>query len=127
MVMMTEKDPRIKILWVEDDNLVAELGTLWLKMLGYEADSAQNGKEALSLMKEKPYPIVITDLQMPVMNGYDLIQEIRKIYGEECFIVVISGSQDHLELVKDFSLANALMSKPIVLKELKKVLNTAIQ
>ncbi len=110
---------KIKILWVDDDKSIVELGRAWLDLLGYEARTAFNGQEALDLLKKDFCPIIITDLQMPVMNGYELIQEIRRNYGQKCFIIAVSGSQKHLDVVDAFSLANVAIVKPFSLDSLK--------
>lgn len=123
---MAEKCPLgIKALWVDDDKAIAGIGKTWLEMMGYEAYSAENGEEALKIMNSAFFPIVITDIFMPIMNGYDLIQEIRRRHGSKCFIVVVSGSDDYIKTIKGFDLIDASMAKPVDLSALKEVLKKA--
>ena len=113
---------KTRILWVDDDKSILELGKALLNLMGYESRTATNGREALNLLEKEFCPIVITDLQMPIMNGYDLIQAIRKNYGQKCFIIAVSGSQEYLEIINAFSLANIAMIKPIALDVLRLIL-----
>ena len=67
-----------RILIVEDDekslNLLREL----LTTNGYAVLATKNGKEALEAFQKEPFSIIITDLQMPVMDGKELIEELNK-------------------------------------------------
>lgn len=116
--------PPKKILWVEDDKMIAELGKSWLEMLGFEALMAKNGQEALKVMEKDFCSIVITDLQMPIMNGYDLIRKLREIYEKKCFIIIVSGSYEQMKINGISNLADAKISKPVSLGELKKIIQT---
>lgn len=70
---------KLKILLVED-NIVNQKVTLnQLSRLGYDADIAANGQEALYMMSQIPYDIVLMDCQMPVMDGYDTTRNVRQL------------------------------------------------
>ncbi len=80
-------------LLVVDDNKVT-LDTLQnaLQQFGYRVDSANNGEEALALLSKNNYDLVITDLQMPVMDGYDLCKAIRRKYTAETLPILVLTS-----------------------------------
>jgi CheY-like chemotaxis protein len=67
-----------KILVVEDNPSNLKLISSQLTTLGYKADLASNGKEALNMIIHNHYALVLTDCNMPIMDGYDLATEIRK-------------------------------------------------
>ncbi len=70
----------MKILVVDDDRNIAELLSEMLTRFGYECRWAGNGKEALQLLQENTVSIVLTDMKMPVMDGMELLREIKKNY-----------------------------------------------
>ena len=53
-----------------------------LKKLGYEIDVAINGRVAVSLLENKSFDLILMDLQMPIMNGFEATQYIRKNAGK---------------------------------------------
>jgi signal transduction histidine kinase/CheY-like chemotaxis protein/HAMP domain-containing protein len=67
----------LKILVVEDNRVNQVIATSILHRLGYKADLANNGVEALNILQNKPYDIVFMDLQMPEMGGIEATQIIR--------------------------------------------------
>ena len=67
----------IRILLVEDDQTNQLLTKSILAKTGYQVDLANNGREALTLMEENDYALVLMDCMMPVMNGYDATAVIR--------------------------------------------------
>ena len=68
----------VRVLLVEDNFLNMKLTMSQLTKLGYLADSVSNGKEAIDAVAGGDYDIIVMDCQMPVMDGYDATQEIRK-------------------------------------------------
>lgn len=68
----------LKILIVEDNPSNLKLISNQLRTLGYKADLASNGKEGLNLFRSHDYALVLTDCNMPIMDGYELTVEIRK-------------------------------------------------
>ena len=62
-----------KILIVDDEKAIRESVSLVLTEEGYETEIASNGKEALKLLNELDFEVLITDLKMPEMDGIELI------------------------------------------------------
>ena len=67
-----------KILVVDDEAKITELLKIYLEMQGMEVRVAQNGKEALDDFSARPADMVITDIMMPVMDGYEFVEKLRK-------------------------------------------------
>ncbi len=79
-----------KILFVDDEELQGKLMLKMLTRMGYDAKVAQNAKDALEILDNEVFPLIITDLSMPEMNGIELCKQIRK-YNSESFIYAFSG------------------------------------
>ncbi|MBF2027445.1 MAG: response regulator [Oscillatoriales cyanobacterium C42_A2020_001] len=87
---LQKKPPKLKLLLVED-NVVNQKVTLnQLKNLGYGADVAANGREALQMLEQITYDLVFMDCQMPVLDGYSATQEIRRIEGNTRHTVIVA-------------------------------------
>lgn len=72
------KQSEVKILVVEDSLTTRELEKSIFEAAGYQVDLAINGQEALSLLDQKNYDLVVTDIQMPLMDGFELTKTIKE-------------------------------------------------
>ena len=66
------------ILLVNDDRPLLELLAIRCQEVGYDADIAIGGKEALELLEKKTYDFVLVDIRMPEMNGVELVQLMKQ-------------------------------------------------
>jgi CheY-like chemotaxis protein len=88
------------VLVVDDSSLVLKTTTRMLRKEGYIVETAQNGEEALELMKTNSYYFVLSDIQMPVMDGLDMTLNIREIERENLldrvpnYIIGMSANSD---------------------------------
>lgn len=109
-----------KILVVDDSPEMRQLLSLALRKSGYQVATAGDGREALDLLAHTRPDLVITDIHMPVMNGLQLIQQVRAHYGPSLPIVVISGEASPNQRQAAFQLgADELVRKPFVLGSLR--------
>jgi signal transduction histidine kinase len=80
----------LRALIVDDEASVRKVLSQVLKEDGYEVQEAHNGKAALQLFEEAPFPLVISDIVMPGMNGIDLLQHIKEVAPDTQFIIITS-------------------------------------
>lgn len=114
------------ILYVEDNPSLRENAAKLLKKFFTQVDTAEDGKVALELFKKKKYPIVITDIKMPNMDGFTLIKHLRK-RTTDTKIIIMSAFDDKELLFKGIELGIfRFLKKPVNVTELSGVLHQAI-
>jgi diguanylate cyclase (GGDEF)-like protein len=86
----------LDILYVEDDEILKEATLCILNNLFGNVDSASNGKEGLEKYKSGSYDIVITDIQMPIMDGIEMVEAIREISYTQTVIVTSAHNESNL-------------------------------
>ena len=104
---------RKSILFVDDERpILASLRRVFTGS-GYDIFFAESGEEALSILAEKPTDLVITDVRMPGMNGYQLLKEIRAKYPSVIRVVLSGYSDEDLVIrIQRESLAKRYLTKP---------------
>ncbi|MBK7956993.1 MAG: response regulator [Bacteroidetes bacterium] len=110
-----ERDERIiKVLVVEDMPMNQLLMKTILDDYGFERDIAENGKVAIEMMQSKAYDIVLMDLQMPVMNGFEATDYIRNTMKSRIPIIALTADVTTMDLAKCTAAGmNDYISKPI--------------
>lgn len=104
----------IKILVVEDNLLNHKIVNFVLLRQRAIVKMAMNGKEAIALLKNTSFDMVLMDLQMPVMDGYDAIKYIRNEMKNSVPIIALTAGLFIDEVNECLSIgANACVSKPI--------------
>ena len=107
----------ITILIVDDDPHIRELINLYLTMEGYNVLQANDGEEAMGLVKQKEIHLVVVDIMMPKKDGWDLCREIREDYDLPIIMVTAKGESE--DKVKGFELGtDDYIVKPFEAKEL---------
>lgn len=83
-----------KILLVDDEIEITEINKRYLEQDGYDIDIANDGKEALEKYKRNKYSLIITDIMMPNMDGYDLISEVQYLDAEQPFLFITAKTTE---------------------------------
>jgi two-component system chemotaxis response regulator CheY len=103
-----------RILVVDDDKAVRLLLRAVLERRGYSVVEAENGAEGLQYYRAAPTDLVITDIQMPVMDGLQKIKELRRAFPT-AKIIAISGEKGRLAAAQTFS--QYTFEKPLYMEE----------
>lgn len=115
---------RLKVLVVDDHPATAESLAEYLTESGCNAKSATSGEEALSLCIEFAPACVLLDLRMPKMNGVELAQRLRRIYGGTVTLIGLTGADaEASEFQLMLALCEHVLQKPVDLQQLKKLLH----
>jgi YesN/AraC family two-component response regulator len=116
----------VRILVVDDDAIVRHLLQIVLKQSGHEVVEAQNGREGLQHYQAEPAALVITDLQMPEMNGLQMIKEIRQDFPE-AVIIAISADFRYSRAAVEALGVQATFEKPFSLIALRDTVQELLQ
>ncbi|NLY44269.1 MAG: response regulator transcription factor [Clostridiaceae bacterium] len=106
-----------KILVVDDDYNICEIIRLYLEKEGYQVTTAYNGSQALSLFKSEAPSLVILDIMLPEIDGWQVCREIRRISNIP--IIMLTAKGETFDKVLGLELgADDYMVKPFETKEL---------
>ncbi len=113
----------MRVLLLEDDTLLNEIIEEFLEELGYEVVSTHDGKEALETIYEEHFDLLILDVNVPSINGFDLLKGLKenKIDIPTIYITSLHTSKDIQEGFE--SGADDYIKKPFHLSELKLRIN----
>jgi len=118
-------DARPVVLLADDNEVNRMVAGETLKRLGCEVAMAEDGRQALELMQQRAFSIVLMDCQMPVMDGYESTKKIRQLSGAACHVPVIALTAHAMTGDRDKCLAagmNDYLAKPFTLDTLQEKL-----
>ncbi len=84
-----------RILWVDDEIDLLKPHLLFLQARGYHVDAISNGDDALELMQEAPYDLVLLDEQMPGRRGLEVLEIMRREAPHQRVVMVSKSEEDH--------------------------------
>ena len=106
------------VLLVDDVSMNLKILSAIVKKMGLEPTTASSGKEALRLLQQKPFGLVLTDLWMPEMNGAELAKAIRDLPGyQEVQILAITADVESRENF-DMSPFDGILMKPVTQEQI---------
>lgn len=109
---------KLQALVVDDNWYNCDIFRIALERAGYSVEIAYNGRDGLELLLNKPYKILVIDLQMPGIDGVGVLKEIQdKPFRKEMYVLVVTASA--YMITGDVNqLYDMMMSKPISVRDL---------
>lgn len=105
---------RMKIILAEDNDLLRKSLSYFLESKGFEVDQFSNGKEALEAIKNNPYEIILTDINMPGISGMEITQFVRTKLSLSTPIIIFTSSNVEQTELDSFDMgANEFIPKPV--------------
>jgi len=114
----------LNILVVEDDISIRKIVRDRLKMEGYSVTTAEDGKAGWEKFLENTYQLIITDINMPKINGIELLNKILATKIKVPAVVMSGGLSKGIETLVKETGASAFLRKPFSVRELVDVVNS---
>ena len=108
----------MKILIVEDEEMIARLIRIGLEKAGYSCECVYDGKAAADLLEEKRYDLILLDIMLPEIDGYELLEYVRESSLEDKVKGLRAGADDYI--TKPFELAELTARVESVLRRYHK-------
>lgn len=116
-----------RILLVEDNEINQRFMTIVLAQMGYVIDIANNGLEAIGMVKRNEYDLIFMDHQMPKMNGAEATKEIRKLRGNQTLNIVGLSANVLDEGTAHQEGMDAYLSKPVTIEEISETIKNCFE
>ena len=114
-----------EVLLVEDNELNMEIAQIVLAKAGIVVDTAENGQVAVTKASAKRYDVILMDIQMPVMNGYETTAVIRTLDGKRGKLPIVAMTAnafaEDVQLAKNTGM-NEHIAKPLYFNKLNSIL-----
>jgi len=123
--LVTIDQTSLRILLVEDNTVNQKVALRMLEVLGYRADIASNGLEAIAALRRQPYDVLLMDVQMPEMDGLEATRLIRREWASQTqpWIIAMTAHARASDREECFRAGmNSYISKPIDMAVLRKAL-----
>ena len=119
--------PKERILIVDDDQIIVESLVEFLELEGYEATGVRSFAEAITALERHAYHLVITDINMPEIDGFELLRLVRRRYPE-IVVIMITGYGTIESAVEAIKMgAYDYLTKPIIDDEIRLVIERALK
>jgi len=116
------KNVENRVLVVEDNQNMGSCLVDMIEELNCPADLATSGSDAVSMLKEQEYTLVISDTRMPGMSGFDLLKHIRSNHPNICVALMSTRNSDFTQGLVVKGKADYYLPKPIKMTEIGKIL-----
>jgi len=115
-----------RLLVVDDDPTIREMLDMVLVSEGYEVITAPHGAAALTLLDHITPDVIVLDMKMPVMDGWQFLRQYRERPGPKVPVLVLTAAQDDKRRAADVG-ANAYLAKPFTIDDLVRTLDECMR
>lgn len=116
-----------RILVVDDEEPIREMVSKIVNHIGHEAVTARNGKEALEVLRKEPFSILVTDIKMPEMDGFELTKRVRTEFKDVPIICMTAHGASYMYTDVVAAGATDYITKPFTIDEMRAKLNRVIR
>jgi CheY-like chemotaxis protein len=117
-----------KILVVDDEAPIRDMLSDALRIFGYEADTAPDGPSALMKLKVERFDMILSDINMPHMTGFELLRKVEEAHPEVKRVLMTAYNlDDYMRMVRDHNVGNVITKTvPLNFKEIREIINSLL-
>jgi two-component system, OmpR family, alkaline phosphatase synthesis response regulator PhoP len=117
---MTENSQKCKVLLVDDDEQILKSLKIYLELENYQVTTAENGREALDKVREDMPEIMVLDIMMPILDGYQVLEKLKEDPETSRLpVIMLTAKGQDIDVLKGYKMgASSYMTKPFNLNEL---------
>lgn len=108
-----------KVLLVDDENVVGETLAEMLREEGCDVTMVSDANQALLSFKDTPSDVVLTDLSMPGINGFELAKRVKKLKKDVPVILITGWNQNDQNVIKPNGIIDGIIEKPFNIKQIR--------
>ena len=119
-----------KVAIIEDDRAIAQMYRIKFEAEGYEVETADNGKLGLELAEKMKPDIILLDLMMPIMNGDEMLKELRLTdWGKDIKVIILTnmGEQELPERVRALGVKKIIAKADMTPRQVAEVVKQQLQ
>ena len=108
-------DEDLRVLVIDDDPILREFATVYLAAPGVEVVTAENGQAGLAMLADAPFDIALVDIDMPVLNGFDVIERVRADPQlARLPLIIVTSNEDMATIDRAYEMgADSFVIKPV--------------
>lgn len=124
-----QANPKGRILVVDDESDITSVIKRGLETVGYAVDAFNDSEQALAYFKNGYYDMLILDIRMPKLNGFQLYRQIRKRDSKArvCFMTAFEVYREEFEKVFPDYDVKCFLTKPLSIKDLQTIIQTELE
>ena len=119
--------PQARVLVIDDEPTIRALVAKIVERAGLLVDSARDGAEAIELLEAHEYAVVVVDLMMPNIDGFELIDYLKRRTSERPAVIVISAGDPGAFRQLDGAMVHSILRKPFDIDVLGDLITAAVQ
>lgn len=116
-----------KIMIVDDEIGIRELLSEALLEKGFHVTSAKDGRESLKYMRDSAFDLLITDINMPHINGFELLKKMKTAGRKEKVVIMTGEYFDLSDMAKDMPVIYSQLRKPFKMDEFLQVVSSVLK
>jgi DNA-binding NtrC family response regulator len=116
-----------KIMIVDDEAGIRNLLSEVLLEKGFDVTSAKDGRESLEYLKENNFDLLITDINMPHLNGIELLKKMKKAGRKEKVVIMTGGGFNGSDLAREIPYIYFQLTKPFKMNEFLRVVSVVLK